>query len=86
MSAKERAKTVVVTGDFTLDWNLARRRGPEALNRIWEAAVCSWLRWQRGGAGLLADLIGGIAGGFAAMPLTRFGSHKRRSALEARRI
>ncbi|MGD0736470.1 MAG: RyR domain-containing protein [Terracidiphilus sp.] len=51
------AKTVVVTGDFTLDWNLARGFGPEALNRIWEAAVCSRLQWQRGGTGLLADLI-----------------------------
>jgi len=55
-----KTKTVVVTGDFPLDWNLARGRGPEVLNRIWEAAVCSRLQWQRGGAGLLADLICGI--------------------------
>jgi hypothetical protein len=61
MSAEAEAKTVVVSGDFTLDWNLARGRGPEALNRVWEAAVCSRLRWQRGGAGLLADLIQGVA-------------------------
>jgi hypothetical protein len=61
MSTEMKAKTVVVSGDFTLDWNLARGRGPEALNRVWEAAVCSRLRWQRGGAGLLADLIGGVA-------------------------
>ena len=61
MSTEKEAKTVVVTGDYTLDWNLARGRGPEALNRVWEAAVCSRLRWQRGGAGLLADLIGGVA-------------------------
>lgn len=61
MGADKNAKTIVVTGDFTLDWNLARGRGPEALNRIWEAAACSRLRWQRGGAGLLADLIDAIA-------------------------
>ncbi len=61
MSEKTDAKTVVVSGDFTLDWNLARDRGPEALNSVWEAAVCSRLRWQRGGAGLLADLINGVA-------------------------
>jgi hypothetical protein len=55
------AKTVVVSGDFTLDWNLARRGGVEAQSRVWEPEVCSRLRWQRGGAGLLADLIEGVA-------------------------
>jgi len=54
-------KTVVVSGDFTLDWNLARSRGLEAQVGVWEPAVCSRLRWQRGGAALLADLIEGVA-------------------------
>ena len=61
MSAGVEAKTVVVTGDITLDWNLARSRGPEAQGPAWEPEVCSRLRWQRGGAALLADLIEGVA-------------------------
>lgn len=55
------ANAVVVSGDFTLDWNLARSPGLEAQIGVWEPAVCSRLMWQRGGAALLADLIGGIA-------------------------
>ena len=61
MSTEKDAKTVVVSGDFTLDWNLARRGGLEAQSRAWEPEVCSRLRWQRGGAALLADLIEGVA-------------------------
>jgi hypothetical protein len=56
-----KAKPVVITGDFTLGWNLARGRGLESSSRVWQAAVRSQLRWQRGGAGLLAELIGGVA-------------------------
>ena len=36
MSAGVEAKTVVVSGDITLDWNLARSRGPEAQGPAWE--------------------------------------------------
>jgi hypothetical protein len=61
MSAGVEAKTVVVSGDITLDWNLARSRGPEAQGPAWEPEVCSRLTWQRGGAALLADLIEGVA-------------------------
>jgi hypothetical protein len=61
MSARVKAKTVVVSGDITLDWNLARSRGPEAQGPAWEPEVCSRLTWQRGGAALLADLIEGVA-------------------------
>ncbi len=61
MNVQASAKTVVVSGDFTLDWNLARGLGLAASNRSWEATECAKLRWQRGGAGLLADLICGVA-------------------------
>jgi len=61
MSAGLEDKIVVVTGDITLDWNLARSRGPEAQGPAWEPEVCSRMRWQRGGAALLADLIEGVA-------------------------
>ena len=59
MNAGE-AKTVVVTGDITLDWNLALSRRPESQGHAWEPADCSRLRWQRGRAALLADLIEGV--------------------------
>src|ERR1019366_2554315 len=61
MGAEIEAKTVVVSGDITLDWNLGRSREPEAQCPAGEAQVCSRLRWQRGGAALLADLIEGVA-------------------------
>jgi len=60
-STETDANTVVVSGDFTLDWNLARSPGLASQIGVWEPAVCSRLRWQRGGAALLADLIEGIA-------------------------
>lgn len=46
MSTETEAKVVVVSGDFTLDWNLARSRGSEARSGVWEPEVCSRLRWQ----------------------------------------
>ena len=61
MSTDKKVKTVVVTGDFTLDWNLARNPGMEPQRGLWEPEVCTRLRWQRGGAGLLADLLHGVA-------------------------
>ncbi len=60
-STETGAKTIVVSGDFTLDWNLARSRGLEAQTGVWEPDVCSRLKWQRGGAALLADLLEGVA-------------------------
>ena len=62
MSMTAEAKTVVVSGDFTVDWNLARSPGLESQIGVWKPTACSRLRWQRGGAALLADLIEGIAG------------------------
>ena len=61
MSPQKEAKPIVVTGDFTLDWNLARNPSMEPQRGLWEPEVCTRLRWQRGGAGLLADLVGGVA-------------------------
>jgi hypothetical protein len=54
-------KVVVVTGDITIDWNLARSRGPEAKGPAWLQDVCSHVSWQRGGAALLAALIEAVA-------------------------
>jgi hypothetical protein len=62
-------RTVVVTGDITIDWNLARSRGPGAKGPAWLQDVCAHVSWQRGGAALLADLIKAVAApaGFAVL-------------------
>jgi hypothetical protein len=57
MSGQVDTKTVVLTGDLTIDWNLARSRGPEAEAPAWMPDVCSHVSWMRGGAALLCDLL-----------------------------
>src|SRR2546425_302768 len=54
---KNATKVVVVTGDVTMDWNLARTRIGEGGGAAWNADHCTHAYWQRGGAALLADLI-----------------------------
>ncbi|MFY9554781.1 MAG: ATP-binding protein, partial [Blastocatellia bacterium] len=49
-------KVIVVTGDVTMDWNLARTRHAEG-GAAWNVKDCTRAYWQRGGAALLADLI-----------------------------
>ncbi|MEK6409098.1 MAG: RyR domain-containing protein [Acidobacteriota bacterium] len=53
---------VVVTGDVTMDWNLARTRRSDSGGDAWNADDCTRAYWQRGGAALLADLIEAVAG------------------------
>jgi hypothetical protein len=56
MPVKEKSQnSIVVTGDVTMDWNLARER--DGVNKDWSADTCSRIWWQRGGAALQADLI-----------------------------
>lgn len=54
-----RALTVAVSGDVTMDWNLAR----EPIAPGGERLVDTRASWQRGGAALLADLIEKVASG-----------------------
>ena len=53
------ALTVVVSGDVTMDWNLAREPLSGGDGRAGDART----PWQRGGAALLADLLGTAAAG-----------------------
>jgi len=55
------SKVVVVTGDMTMDWNIARIHRGDHLRSSWNADDVSRACWQRGGAALLADLIQAIA-------------------------
>jgi len=52
-------REVVVTGDVTMDWNLARfqRARGDVVLRMWWSDDRTRACWQRGGAALLADLI-----------------------------
>ena len=63
MSATEPLpRTVIVAGDVTIDWNIARSRRVKASPAGWEAGGSTRAWWQRGGAALLADLIEVVAG------------------------
>jgi len=53
----EQAKIVIVTGDFTLDWNLALGQKLGSGSRTMGADSSTHQRWQRGGAALFADLM-----------------------------
>jgi hypothetical protein len=57
-----KAATVIVTGDVTMDWNLARTRRSKRDLSVWSADDITSICWQRGGSALLADLVEAVAG------------------------
>jgi hypothetical protein len=61
MPLKRNPNVVVVTGDVTMDWNLARTRRSDSSSVAWNADDCTRTYWQRGGAALLGDLVEAIA-------------------------
>lgn len=61
MTRERRAQTVVVTGDVTMDCNLAHRACGQAGSASWTAEDFTRSCWQRGGAALLADLVAAVA-------------------------
>lgn len=54
-------KTVLVTGDFTVDWNIARVRRADGSGQAWNPDDRTRACRQRGGAALLGDLIEALA-------------------------
>lgn len=56
------SRLAVVTGDLTIDWNLARTRRDPADAEAWNADDSTRAYWQRGGAALLADVVAAVAG------------------------
>lgn len=52
---------VVVAGDVTMDWNIARTRSLRGGGAVWNAEDCTRAYWQRGGAALLGELIQAVA-------------------------
>ena len=59
--AKPPRRVAVVTGDLTMDWNLARTRSEGSDGSVWNAEDAAHLYWQPGGAALLAGLIEEVA-------------------------
>ncbi len=62
MNSEPSEQIIVITGDVTMDWNLARTPRSKRDVSSWSADDTTSTSWQRGGAALLADLIEAIAG------------------------
>lgn len=61
MASSQRSPKVIVTGDVTMDWNLARIRRLKEQLPTWNADDRTRASWQPGGAAMLADLIEAVA-------------------------
>ncbi len=55
-------RVIVVAGDVTMDWNLARKQRMETGLAGWNADGATQVYLQSGGTGLLAELIAAVAG------------------------
>ncbi|HEX7296535.1 MAG TPA: hypothetical protein VF251_12320, partial [Pyrinomonadaceae bacterium] len=66
MSSKRNSSPVIVTGDVTVDWNLARSRSFQGGGTIWNVDDCTRAYPQPGGAALLGELIETIVRGLPA--------------------
>jgi hypothetical protein len=62
-SKRESSSVIIVTGDVTMDWNIARISQQDTDSSVWNAKDWSHAYWQRGGAALVADLIEAVAHG-----------------------
>jgi hypothetical protein len=61
MNKEKGSKIVVVTGDVTIDWNIARVRRTESMAQAWTADEVTAAFCQRGGAAMLTDLVSAVA-------------------------
>lgn len=59
-------RLVVVTGDSTMDWNLARTGQAKKSASVWSLNDSVDIYWQRGGASLLADLLEAVCANLLA--------------------
>ena len=63
MAARLQPRVAIVTGDVTIDWNLARTRRDRGDASAWNADDSTRACWQRGGAALVADLVTAVTAG-----------------------
>ncbi len=57
MPNKKPARSVIVAGDVTMDWNIATSSGQKGPNQTWSQDANSAIFLGRGGAAQLADLV-----------------------------
>lgn len=84
MTGTRVTQQIVVTGDLTLDWNLACTGGQGGSRAAWNVKDTARLYGQRGGAAMLADLIAAVAA-----ELNRTGAvsrEVRQAAVRARQV
>ena len=60
MKEKIAPQTIIVAGDVTMDWHLARKGQAKKGSSFWSPDDPADISWQRGGASLLADLLEAI--------------------------
>lgn len=61
MNKPSRRKSIIIAGDVTIDWNIARVQRMDSPTNVWSADNLSHAFYQRGGDALLADLIEAVA-------------------------
>jgi hypothetical protein len=61
MNTPKTDQDLIITGDITMDWNLARTRRSRNDISFWSASDTACTTWQRGGSALLADLLEAVA-------------------------
>ena len=62
----------IITGDITMDWNLARTRHSKNDTTFWSADDTTSATWQCGGSTLLADIIVAVAKNLQRSDATRY--------------
>jgi hypothetical protein len=60
VNKQKNANIIVVAGDVTIDWNIARVRRADVIMHVWNAENLTTSFCQRGGAAMLTDLIKSI--------------------------
>jgi hypothetical protein len=61
MNKQKNTKTIIIDGDVTIDWNIARLPRIEGMTQAWTAYEFTAVFCQRGGAAMLADLVNAVA-------------------------
>jgi hypothetical protein len=72
MNNSHKKKTVIVSGDVTIDWNIARIQRTAAPSYVWSMDNLAHAFCQRGGAALLADLMEAISNALSRLNRTSF--------------
>jgi hypothetical protein len=61
VNKKKDVKTIIITGDLTIDWNIARVKREDIIMHVWNAENLTTAYCQRGGVAMLTSLIKSIA-------------------------